>query len=187
MSTAVIGAPEFRARSGRTVRSNEDGSVTFEGVRGYIAPEQVFDAQEFFQAQRDLDYGRWRCPTEPDVVVYRDREDQALIRVIDELTGELMQYRREFMAHQTEAQSQRHLHAARAYFEAHPERKPWHDATPGEFWSVQHMGMCETCRVDDLNGVLRFVGVDGGATHVTMPITHHSITDALPMRIEVGS
>jgi hypothetical protein len=29
-----------------------------------------------------------------------------------------------------------HWHAARAYFDAHPEPKPWHHAKPGDVWII---------------------------------------------------
>ena len=69
MSTAVFGAPGFRARSGRTVSARSDGSVMFDHANGYLSPASVMDAEEFFQARRDAELGRWRYPLEPDCLV----------------------------------------------------------------------------------------------------------------------
>lgn len=160
MSTAVIGAPEFRARSGRTVQSNEDGSVTFEGVRGYIAPEQVFDAQEFFQAQRDLELGRWRWPENPDYVVYRRDAYPAgtrRVRVINERSGDFSDT---IEGSRFEGVFK---DAARAYFEAHPERKAWEDAKPGEAWLLTVNGTEGAYLYSDnnLDAIWLFAGADG--------------------------
>jgi hypothetical protein len=134
MSTAVIGAPEFRARSGRTVRAKADGSVVFDHVNGYLGPEQVFDAEEFFQARRDLELGRWRYPLNPDYVVYvREPYPGELrrVRAIQESTGDFVD------TVEGTTLDGPFKDAARAYFEAHPERKPWEDAKPGEFWALK--------------------------------------------------
>lgn len=149
MSTAVIGAPEFRARSGRTVRSNEDGSVTFEGVRGYIGAEQVFDAQEFFQAQRDLDFGRWRCPAEPDWVAQegeRSSDGRRTVRLFNESTFESFWLNSRVMD-EVDNETAKHR-VARAFFEAHPERKPWQEARPEEAWLLTIDGKQWVATVD---------------------------------------
>jgi hypothetical protein len=140
MSTAVFGAPEFKARSGRSVRSNEDGSVTFEGVRGYIGAEQVFDAQEFFQAQRDLDFGRWRCPAEPDWVAQegeRSSDGRRTVRLFNESTFESFWLNSRVMD-EVDNETAKHR-VARAFFESHPERKPWHSAKDDEVWVLTHV------------------------------------------------
>lgn len=133
MSTAVIGAPEFRARSGRTVRSNEDGSVTFEGVRGYLGPEQVFDAEEYFQVREDARRGRWRSPQHPDFVCY-DRDGSVF--VIDERDGRSVFMQRGYIMPGLPEYSE----VAIAYFEAHPEPKPWQQAEHGEAWALRLVG-----------------------------------------------
>lgn len=132
MSTAVIGAPEFRARSGRTVRAKADGSVVFDHVNGYLGPEQVFDAEEFFQAKRDAGLRRWRCPTDPDYVVReidRDSYGRRRVLVLNEATFETRDVNEVACMLDTPVDR-----AARAFFEAHPERKPWEDAEDGEVW-----------------------------------------------------
>lgn len=189
MSTAVIGAPEFRARSGRKVQIRDNGTVTFDHANGYLSPETAMDADEFFQAQRDLELGRWRCPAEPDWVAQEDEPDvygRRTVRLFNERAFEMHHLNSLVTEGTTSGELAKHR-VARAFFEAHPQVKPWHGAQAGEFWQVQHMGMTETCRVDDVYGVLRFTGVDGGATSVTMPVTHHSIRHARRMGIEDAS
>lgn len=131
MSTAVIGAPEFRARSGRTVRAKADGSVVFDHVNGYLGPEQVFDAEEFFQAKRDAELGRWRHPQNPDYVVYPDEDGDVVVLNEGEGISSSLIIRRDLAQRNPDHPA---TQAARAYFEAHPERKPWEDADDGEVW-----------------------------------------------------
>lgn len=133
MSTAVIGAPEFRARSGRTVRHGEDGTVTFHLGNGYLSPETAMDAEEFFQAQRDVELGRWRWPENPEYVVYPFENGEGLTS-LSERTGVSTTYLTREAAISDE--SSYLAPAAHAYLEAHPERKPWHDAKPGEVWVI---------------------------------------------------
>lgn len=131
MSTAVFGAPEdFRARSGRLVRLWPDGSLHFHRGNGYLGADEVFDAEEFFQAKRDAELGRWRYPLDPDLVVYAE---DGRARVLFEPGGGSFVWSRE-SAKNAAGSPQRD--AALAYFEAHPERKPWQDAQPEEGWVV---------------------------------------------------
>lgn len=95
--------------------------------------------REFFQHERDEELGRWRWPENPDYVVYvkceSESEPRAGVRVLHERTGRSRDIGRA-VVNACEATVSRFGRAARAYFEAHPERKPWHDATEGEVWIV---------------------------------------------------
>lgn len=183
MSTAVFGAPEWRAWSGRVIKPLEDGTITFAGSHGYLAPRTAMDAEEYFQAKRDEELGRWRWPENPGYVVYAPVGYSHYVRVLDERSAILEVIHREHLEGRGSLMAQ----AARAYFAAHPDRKPWEEAQVGDFWVVHHMGMRETCRVDDSSGVIRFVGVDGHETHVSMPVTHPSITDAVQLVVSDAS
>lgn len=134
MGKAVFGAPEFKARSGRMVKVGEDGSLSIDHKRGYLSPEVVMDAEEFLQAQRDLELGRWRCPTETDWVAREGLRtaDGRTVVVVNERTLE----RFWFNERVRDASEDVHLahRVGRAYFEVHPERKPWQEAKPGEVW-----------------------------------------------------
>ncbi|MBS0231747.1 MAG: hypothetical protein JSS52_11400 [Proteobacteria bacterium] len=176
---------EFVAASGRKVRIRKDGSVEFGLMNGYLPKESVFDAEEYFRARRDEELGRWRYPYDPDFVVReidRDSFDRRRVEVLNERTFE----KTVFNPVVATGESAKHR-AARAFFEAHPAPKPWHGAQAGEFWTVTHAGEDETCRVDDVAGTLRFVGVSGWGTSVSMPITHHSITTAVRMVAEAAA
>lgn len=167
----VMGTEVFKAASGREVKPGEDGSVLFGKGIGYLSREAAFDAEEYFQHRRDVELGRWRSRLNPGYVVY-PREDY--IRVFDEAESTIDTYWRDDRSLPRNASGD----VTGEYFASHPEHQPWHDAQAGQFWAVQHMGMQEVCRVDDVDGVLRFVGVDGKGSSVSMPITHHSIVRA---------
>ena len=119
------------------MKSRSDGSVLFDHANGYLSPASVMDAEEFFQAKRDFDLGRWRWPANPQWIVYPRRPGftpygDADLLVINEVDGSAMEYVATdddgtcYTGHAAEA--------ARAYFEAHPERKPWQRAQVGEVW-----------------------------------------------------
>lgn len=150
MSTAVFGAPEFRAQSGRTVKSGENGALHFHLGTGYLSPASAMDAEEFFQAKGDAELSRWRYPLEPDYVVYPN-PDEAFERmfgpnldlvVLRESDGMTKGYvRAEDQGGPPMDHRVGHILAARAYFEAHPERKPWEDAKPGEAWEITYTAL----------------------------------------------
>lgn len=148
MSTAVIGAPEFRARSGRLVRLRNDGSLHFHRGNGYLGADEVFDAEEFFQAKRDAELGRWRWTENPHYVVYPSGHG-GQVAVVDESNGERRHYSRSLCA-TTAPPSLDGIHAAaHAFFEAHPERKPWVAAKTGEGWAVTLGGEERLATVQD--------------------------------------
>ena len=146
MGKAVFGAPEFKARSGRMVKVGEDGSLSIDHMRGYLSPEVVMDVEEWAQAKRDFELGRWRWPANPQWIVYPRRPGfvpygDADLLVINEVDGSAMEY----VATDDDGtcytgREEPAAEAARAYFEAHPERKPWEDAKPGEVWVLTFDG-----------------------------------------------
>lgn len=119
---------EFRARSGRVVKVDENGTVVFDHVNGYLSPGSAMDAEEFFQAKRDEELGRWRWPENPQWVVYAKRPGYSAIGtadllVINEADGSAMEY----VATDDDGtcytgREESAAEAGRAYFEAHPER-----------------------------------------------------------------
>lgn len=134
MGTAVIGAPEWRASSGRIVRAHEDGSVSFGLRRGYIAPDEVMDAAEFFRAQQDIELGRWRYPADPEWLVREIGPDgfgRRRVQVLNERTFEMTV----FNPNVTTGESAKHR-AAREFFAEHPERKPWEKAEVDHIWAL---------------------------------------------------
>lgn len=95
-----------------------------------INAERVVALREFFRAERDEELGRWRWPENPDYVVYPDDDGDVIVLNEREVISSLV-IRRDLP--QLNADIDR-TKAARAYFEAHPERKPWEDAKPGDVW-----------------------------------------------------
>lgn len=173
-NTASKGA--FRARSGRIVQVRENGTVTFDHANGYLSPESAMDAEEFFQAQKDLECRRWRCPVEPDHVVY---EQDGQLRVMRESDGHSnVMSRRWFEEHREGifAREEKTFYRVLAlYVEAHPEPKPWHDAQPGEVWAVTETNGEALYRATRSH---RFEQVSGAEGMLSMPTTHWSITAA---------
>ncbi|GGH33977.1 hypothetical protein [Microbacterium album] len=122
---------EFKASNGVAVRLVSAGleAQVDNGIGViHLALDRTAALREFFLHERDEQLGRWRWPENPDYVVY-PREERR-VRVIHEPTGDF-------------ADSVRGTtipgpvkDAARAYFDAHPEPKPWRDAKPGEVWVV---------------------------------------------------
>ncbi|WP_454113532.1 hypothetical protein [Microbacterium maritypicum] len=123
--------------------------MLFDHANGYLSPWSVMDAEEFFQAKRDKELGRWRYPLDPDYVVYPN-PDEAFERmfgpnldlvVLRESDGMTKGYvRAEDQGGPPLDHRFGHILAARAFFEAHPERKPWEDAEIGEVWLLTKDG-----------------------------------------------
>lgn len=130
-----MGAAEYKARSGRVVVMGEDGALSIDYKRGYLSPEVVMDVEEWAQAQRDIELGRWRWPENPDLVVYPNHGD-GQVSVIDERDGSHSYYSRRLCATTAPPRLDGMHAAAHAYFDAHPDRKPWHEAQPGEVWAL---------------------------------------------------
>lgn len=145
---------EFTASTGTRVMATEgvyslrvmptDGSLILISSGGELA------LREFFQHERDQELGRWRWPENPDYVVYQapDCADYDL-RIMCESSGDSMVYSRleddgNKRNHPWESSWAR---AARAYFAAHPEPKPWHSAKLGEVWEVQTRTKTHGCAV----------------------------------------
>ena len=62
------------------------------GDEGVYTLETTEALRAFFQAERDIELGRWRDTENPDMVAYRmpeeDDEDGRCVRVLDENTGD---------------------------------------------------------------------------------------------------
>lgn len=137
MSTAVFGAPGFKARNGMTVREGDDGSLKVGNVDGYLSQAAAYAADEYFQAKHDEDLMRWRDPLEPDRVV--SRMIGGGIHVYDEraLTYSIFT-RPAFGGHavRTSVGDFGFTATADRFFEAHPEPKPWEAAKRGDVWAI---------------------------------------------------
>lgn len=165
-NVGVFVAPEFKARSGRTLQQGEDGTVTFQGTPGYLAPQAAMDAEELFQAKRDRELGRWRDTLEPHYVAY-PVDGGATVQIVDERDGQSHRVTR--LVEDTDTGF---LGAAYRYFEAHPEPKPWESARPGEVWlvNISDREVAYVAAKHEFNGADEdgrfesFLIVDGGIT-----------------------
>lgn len=125
---------EYTASNGTRVRLDEAGDLDISSPSGWVGicgGHVLVALREFFQHERDEELGRWRWPENAHFVVYA--EDDGVHNVVNENTGlSLMATRGGVKNHDDQ-----HADAARAYFEAHPERKPWEDAKTGEVWALK--------------------------------------------------
>jgi hypothetical protein len=114
--------------------------------------EHVEALREFFVRENDDRLGRCRWLTDSDYVIYD--LGGGLLRIMRESDAVTWQIGREENAGLNLNTGDVHSvhYAARAYFDAHPEPKPWHDAKPGEVWVLE-------TRSD--------LGVDKRAWHIT--------------------
>ena len=119
-----------------TTKVSGDGRGYLLGMTGAVthataSEEGIKALREFFQHEKDEQLGRWRWPENPDYVVYpKDEYGQTV--VVNENTGHNITFLRGGVNPHGSFFSQ----CAIAYFAAHPEKKPWHDAREGEIWAL---------------------------------------------------
>jgi hypothetical protein len=165
----------FEASNGVNVAWREyGGGITFAplfdlGALTGIDADQADALREFFRAEEDERLGRWRRPEDPDFVVYV-RGGGQVARVFRESTAQTLSFGREDHIGSTPSQFGA---AARAFFDAHPEPKPWHNAKPGEAWVLTVDGEEYPWGVGNGPDAGRFVYL-GGLSN--LPIDHPSIT-----------
>lgn len=131
---------EFKASNDRIVtRSTDEAghvSIMFgahgrEGKFTMTTPEHEA-LREFFQHERDEELGRWR-PDFPSDYFAVPQADGSVI-VIDERSGVSEMLYRLGDPRSPLLASAGGAATAHAYFDAHPERKPWEDATYKDVW-----------------------------------------------------
>lgn len=89
--------------------------------------------REFFVDALDKQLGRWRWPENQSFVVYPEEPGSEWVRVICEPQALMVRMDRKEACHDYVDRTV-YQNAARAYFEAHAEPKPWHSAEVGEAW-----------------------------------------------------
>ncbi|MEW1705984.1 hypothetical protein AB0230_01975 [Microbacterium sp. NPDC089190] len=135
---------EFTASNGMIVSRDSDGDLRLLSQyrrntldqAPFLDGDDIDALREFFQAENDARLGRWRWPENPGYVVYPRLNHVA---VVHEESGNALQATRDQADINTGL-----CRAARAYFDAHPEPKPWHDAKPGEVWELTVEGATRT-------------------------------------------
>ena len=124
----------FTASNGVTVESFGSFGESYIRVSG-VTLDDAYEGvalREFFQHERDKGLGRWRWAEKPDYVVY---PTAVLTRVC--VLHETKPPGVEWVDAEDEGLRYDYQKAAKAYFAAHPESKPWHDAKPGEVWELR--------------------------------------------------
>lgn len=131
---------KYTASNGARIERDEKGWIQVDGAGffEYIDRRAVDALSEFFRAERDEELGRWRWPENPGYVVYPVGSG-TVVTVTKESNGNSGQFTRELLSGFGESLNTLdagYSRAGRAYFDAHPERKPWEDAKPGEVWAI---------------------------------------------------
>ena len=124
----------FTASNGVTVESFGSFGESYIRVSG-VTLDDAYEGvalREFFQHERDKELGRWRWPEKPDYVVY---PTSVLTRVC--VLHETKSPGVEWVDAEDGGLRYDYQKAAKAYFAAHHEPKPWHDAKPGEVWELR--------------------------------------------------
>ena len=110
-----------------------------EWTEATASPEGIEALREFFRAEEDKRLGRWRWAENPEYVVYPGPGEMREALVISEVHGCWGSWS------ETEAIREGGYDtlaaAAVAYFDAHPNPKPWHDAKDGETWVLTVNGV----------------------------------------------
>lgn len=164
---------DFTASNGVSV--SRQPPVTDRGswlmVDGHMtSPNDAQALREFFQHERDEALGRWRDPDNPRLTVYpTEGYETDEITILDEVDAETYTI--------TRAQAERSQggwwhDTAKAYFEAHPERKPAAEAKAGEVWELT---------IDDGSEHTVFIHADrtmGGRDGVSAGGAYFDIDDA---------
>jgi hypothetical protein len=135
---------EFKASNGMTVeRDHNDDVVIGRGtgsVSVFMADGTALALREFFQHERDEELGRWRSPSAPtwtavrrNTCIYFQNEDhERSFHFVPKLEASIKSWSPDLQA------------LAYEYIEAHPERKAWEDAKPGEVWVLTFDGAVDT-------------------------------------------
>jgi len=145
--TAGLGRLTVHFPSGHNVLDGHD----------YCTNDELAALREFFQHERDEELGRWRWPENPDIIVVLKQAKSIPRRVVM-----VMQESTCIVVWRDEAQESGSGRAeldaaARAYFAAHPEPKPWTNPKPGELWELTVGGITDEyvavkCR-EGVNGI----------------------------------
>jgi hypothetical protein len=133
-----------------------------------LFPESWRAVTEAVRAEEDERLGRWRWPENQNYVVYPAAHDPngdlpGGVNVVVDGSGDMDFYS---LSGDFQIPEKGHVttgEAARAYFDAHPEPKPWHSAQPGEVWvlTTENVGDEVAARVANVNERVIFEYVRG--------------------------
>lgn len=132
---------EFVASNGICVRSESritgDRRLVFsahgKGAEIEMTGAQMLALIETLDHEHDTELGRWRWPKNRHLVVYADEDGD--VTVLNEELGRVSSLiiRADLAMRDP---SNLFTKAARAYFDEHPEPKPWHNAKAHEIWTI---------------------------------------------------
>ena len=131
------------------VSLDEDGRIHLSRAGygdGIYTLETTEALRAFFQAERDETLGRWRDPENPGIVCYPVAGDLDAVWVMREGDGSRYHATRTRWEHLVPHYV---AEAARRYFQAHFEPKPWEKARPGEVWVLTIEGGVEAWRLNE--------------------------------------
>lgn len=183
-SNGIIVESETQAITGyRHIKfATEHLSETFELSAAFM--KALIEALDH---ERDEELGRWRWPENPDYVVYPKLELQARdntrgVTVLTERVPRTYTVWEDNVAilygtSSDEVARKGAREAARAYFEAHPESKPWHDAKAGEVWVLTIDGEDVPLRTIYDGRNVRFFPLDDNSDAITYGVRSSGITD----------
>ncbi len=126
----------FTASNGMTVERDHNNDVVIDTISVFMADGTALALREFFQHERDEELGRWRWPENPDWVGVEGEEQVGMRTVVLVNERTLERFWINYRAMDAAPDASIDKHAARAYFEDHPERRPWEDAKHGEVWAM---------------------------------------------------
>lgn len=134
----------------------------------WLGSDEVSALREFFQRERDEELGLWRSPSDPtwtavrrNTTIYFHNEDhERSFHFVPRLETSIRAWSGDLQA------------LAYEYIDAHPERKPWEDAEPGEVWELQYEQLGEPRQtraftVDSLGHLRNTSGVRMASLHIT--------------------
>lgn len=168
---------DFTASNGVELTRTPEGHIIIPPVTTGLGEVTQQALREFFRAEEDERLGRWRWPQNPGFVVYHS--ESGYVNVVREHShfgdtgGAAMRITRPDAEQYTSPISANFYNAAKAYFNAHPEPKPWHDAKHREIWVLFVAINEEAYKVDDD----AFVPVNNPA-RVRIPLTDTRIQRA---------
>lgn len=147
---------EFTASNGRTLSIDSRGGAWLNLSAIRIAPDDLLLLREYVIAEQDERLGRWRWPENPDYVFYATPQG---CRIIRESTGTHFSWNRSWLTYEGIMQNESSA-AARAYFDAHPEPKPWHEAKDGEIWALTVDGLDLVFKVGEVSFIQLHISRD---------------------------
>lgn len=120
---------EFKASNGWY--ETKLGGVSSESGVNYLPRRGVEGAALFFREREDARLGRWRSKEHPEYLVY-PTDDPDTIHMMDERDVLRLRWDR----WECDGSYSLGAEVAEEYFVAHPPRKPWEGAEPGELWQL---------------------------------------------------